>query len=90
MKRIVGDHPDVTVNFYVDATSFGRGHKFNLPDFKEPIEGVERNKDRIVIVGKAHTKCSISASETLLDRIQTTLRDFIGRPIGDVDHAAID
>lgn len=36
VKHTIGDHPELIVNFHVVAISFGPGHKFDMPNFKEP------------------------------------------------------
>ena len=90
VKPIISDDPEVTINFYVAATSFGVGHKFDQPDFREPVKNFERNKAKLVVVGTAFTKCSITAPEILLDKIEAILKTLIGKPIGDVERIEID
>lgn len=84
-KHAISNDPEVIINYYVTAESFGAGHKFDLPDLKEPVKHLERRKDKILVVGSAFTKCSISAPEILLNKIELKLKDFIGKPIGEVE-----
>ena len=90
VKHTIGDHPEVTVDFHVATTFFGPGHKFDQPDLREPIKNLERNKAKLIVVGTAFTKCSISAPEILLDKIEVILRSLIGEPIGDVERVEVD
>jgi len=90
VKHTIDDHPELIVNFHVVATFFGSGHKFDMPNFKEPIKNLERNKTGLVVVGAVFTKCSISGPENLLDKIEIILKTLTGKPISHVKRVEVD
>lgn len=89
-KYTLGDHPEITLNFYADAKSFSAGAKFDMPDLKERIKKIDRKNDKIIVIGEDHTKCSITTSDVLLDRMQIILKDYIRSPIGNIENIEID
>ena len=89
-KYTLGDHSEITLNFYPDAKFFGAGAKFDMPDLKERIKEFNRENGKITVIGENHTKCSITASNIVLDKIQLILKDYIGDSIGSVENIEID
>ena len=90
MSKIrIGDHPDVTINEYVDAGSYGHGGIIETPDLSEIIAGFEHKADEIIVVGVSHTKCSIKAPKDLLQKIKQALSSYKGKPIGEIHNLQI-
>lgn len=85
-KYTLGDHPEITLNFYTSAKSFGAGAKFDMPDLKERIKEFNRQNDKITVIGENRTKCSITASNIMIDKIQLILKKYIGTSIGNVEN----
>ncbi len=84
-KYTLGDHPEITLNFYPDAKFFGTGAKFDMPDLKERIKKFKRENDKITVIGENYTKCSIIAADIILDKIQLILKKYIGASIRNVE-----
>ena len=74
-KYTLGDHPEITLNFYTSAKLFGAGAKFDMPNLKEKIKEFNRENDKIIVIGESHTKCSIATSDMMLDKIQLILEN---------------
>lgn len=89
-KYTLGDYPELTLDFYTDAKSFGAGTQFDMPDLKEKIKEVDRGNGKITVIGENYTKCSITAPEGILDKIELILKDYIGAPIRDIENIEID
>jgi len=89
-KYILGDHPEITLNFYTSTKFFGAGDKFDMPDLKEKIKEFIREKDKITVIGENYTKCSITAANIMIDKIQLILRNYIGASMGDIENIEID
>lgn len=89
-KYTLGDHPEITLNFYTDAKSFGAGAQFDMPNLKEKVEEFNKVNGKIIVIGENHTKCSITAPEIMLDKIQLILKDYIGIEIGSIENIEID
>lgn len=90
-KYTLGDHPEITLDFYADnAKFFGHVYKGNMPDLGEKIKEVIRKKDKIIVIGVSYTRCSITTDNARLDKIGHILNDYIGASIGDVKNIEID
>ena len=88
-KYTLGDHPEVTLNFYSDAKFFGVGAKFDTENLEEKIKEFNRENDKIIVIGENHIKCSITAPVVMIDKIQLILKNFIGTPIKNIENAEI-
>jgi len=92
-KYTIGNHPDISlVPISLEGPKFiHAGTKFDMHDLKEPIRDIIRKGDgKIIVAGEVRTGYSISATEILLDKIEPSLRNLIGRPIDDVDRVELD
>ena len=88
-KYILSDHPEITVNFFTGAKSFGTGDKFEMPALEEKIKTIERRNMEIVLKGEKGTNCSIRTTETILDEIQPVLNTYIGRSLRSIENIEI-
>jgi len=85
----LGDHPEITLNFYTSAKSFSAGTTFDMPDLKEKIKEFSRKNDKIIVIGENHTKCSLTAPDHVLDKIAPILEDYIGITIREIENIEI-
>lgn len=90
-KYILGDHPQIILNFYADNTKFfGRMYKGNMPDLGEKIKAFRREGGKIIVIGSSYTRCNITANNLRLDKIEQILNNYIDASIGDVKNIEID